>query len=306
MNPMLEAATKYVQQGFSVIPTGVYGVYKKQPHYGALTASGHYREVLVNGQPKKRGNWSDFTSRRPTPAELQTWFVQCNARGLALVTGAFSRVIVLDFDGTDGQLLLEQLQLRPHVKTPSGGFHVYVQHPGWQVATLNSKTHQQLRDYPGLDIRADGGLAMLPPTRTEDGPYQLLRSLTPEPLEVLPRTLREVLGLLSAPSLQTQAPAAVTRSTTADRNVPVDVLFIWAHRRIMQGAGRNDSGFYLATQMRDAGYTLEETLEVADRWIASLPVVNTKNVVEPYTASHFQASVRSAFRKPARKAWGVR
>jgi Bifunctional DNA primase/polymerase, N-terminal len=51
------------------------------------------------------------------------------------------------------------------VETPSGGWHVYMQHPGEHVAPSAGKLG------PGLDIRGDGGIALLPPSRRGDGAY---------------------------------------------------------------------------------------------------------------------------------------
>jgi hypothetical protein len=75
------------------------------------------------------------------------------------VTGAVSGIVTLDFDGAAGRRTMEKLGIRPHRATPSGGFHADFEHPGWPVATLNSKSNLALgARWPGFDIR----LWMLP------------------------------------------------------------------------------------------------------------------------------------------------
>jgi hypothetical protein len=51
--------------------------------------------------------------------------------------------------------------IEPHVRTRSGGSHFYLRHPGWPVATLNAKSGKASWPWPGLDIRGDGGFAVL-------------------------------------------------------------------------------------------------------------------------------------------------
>src|SRR5262245_33068405 len=55
--------------------------------------------------------------------------------GWAVVTGQVSGLVVLDFDGDAGRETLQTLRVAAHVRTGSGGFHVYFRHPGWIVPT---------------------------------------------------------------------------------------------------------------------------------------------------------------------------
>ena len=98
-----------------------------------------------------------------------------------------------------GARLLRQLGLAPHVRTGSGGYHIYFAHPGWPVKTLNGKSASELgHRWPGLDIRADGGYAAFCGHNTR-GRYEWLRLPLLEPTEKLPDDLRRALGLLHAP-----------------------------------------------------------------------------------------------------------
>ncbi len=53
---------------------------------------------------------------------------------------------------------MKELHLQPHRATPNDGFHVDVEHPGWDVSTVSHKTKKALgKVYPGLDVRGTGG-----------------------------------------------------------------------------------------------------------------------------------------------------
>ena len=119
---------------------------------------------LIPCGPNKRPllpSWKPYQSRRPTAEELKKWERLHHPACWAVVTGENSGVVVLDFDGNGGSATRKRLKLIPHVRTGSGGSHVYSQHPGWRVPTVNAKSKRELgQRYPGLDIRADGGYAI--------------------------------------------------------------------------------------------------------------------------------------------------
>jgi hypothetical protein len=84
----------------------------------------------------------------------------------ALATGEGSGVVVVDVDvkgQADGWASLKELgcdeQLAPHpaVETPSGGFHLYCEAPHGYLKTVRGLVE-------GVDIRATGGLVILPPS----------------------------------------------------------------------------------------------------------------------------------------------
>ena len=70
-----------------------------------------------------------------------------------------------------GRTTMERLGLSPHVRTGSGGYHVYAKHPGWHVPTLNGKAKKILSErWPGLDVKGDGGYTIFTGS-TEKGGY---------------------------------------------------------------------------------------------------------------------------------------
>src|SRR4051812_17864237 len=84
---------------------------------------------------KPRSAWKSYQVRRIHEEEINQW-MNMTPPAWAVVTGRISNVIVLDFDGAKGLHTMRQLKLDPHVRTGSGGYHVYFKHPGWNVPTL--------------------------------------------------------------------------------------------------------------------------------------------------------------------------
>ena len=100
------------------------------------------------------GKWKRYQHYRPTLEDGTAWAQQ--AEGLAVVTGALSGVIVLDIDeGGSSSISGKHLPVTPTVRTQNGGTHYYYKHPGYKIP---SKTHI----LPNVDIRGDGGYALIP------------------------------------------------------------------------------------------------------------------------------------------------
>ncbi|AVT34832.1 DNA primase [Plantactinospora sp. BC1] len=88
---------------------------------------------------------------------------------LAVRTGAPSGLVVVDVDprhgGDDTMTALIRAGLLPptaHVVTGSGGRHLYYRHPGRPVRCSQGKPGAGLG--PGIDVKADGGYVVLPPS----------------------------------------------------------------------------------------------------------------------------------------------
>ena len=78
---------------------------------------------------------------------------------LALRTGAPSGLVVVDIDPAHGGVLMpDPMPPTAHVVTGSGGLHLYYTHPGTPVPS------SQGRLGPGIDVKADPGYVVLPPS----------------------------------------------------------------------------------------------------------------------------------------------
>lgn len=159
----LMAARGYLARGWSVIPVEPRG---KRP-------------VVP---------WAEFQRRLPTPEELRAWFHRRGDANLAIVTGAMSRVVVLDVDPRHGgeaslaALIAEHgaLPVTVEAMTGGGGRHYYFSHPGGVVPN-------RVAIASGLDLRGDGGMVVAPPSRHPSGRrYAWVPGRSPDEMPLAP------------------------------------------------------------------------------------------------------------------------
>lgn len=142
-NFKLEAALNYLKQGFSVIPIGA------------------NKKSLIK--------WEPYQHTRASEGQIRAWWSQHPNANIGIVTGAVSKIVVLDVDiknGVDGRKSLGLIPTTACVRTPSGGDHYYFNHPGCHVATSAGQVGE------GLDIRGDGGYVVAPPSQADFSEYE--------------------------------------------------------------------------------------------------------------------------------------
>lgn len=125
------------------------------------------------------------------PETIERWIMHdfpCCA--IAASTGAASQIVVVDADRKhDGEASLAELEadLAPLprervVQTQSGGLHVYLAHPGNGIRVKSGQEAESalgrlLGGRAGVDVRADGGIVVVPPSpgyrwiADDDGPF---------------------------------------------------------------------------------------------------------------------------------------
>lgn len=243
-------------------------------------------------------SWKQYQGTRPSAAELREWQRKLKPKCWAIVTGRISELFVLDFDGETGNRVLGSLGLNPHVRTPGGGHHLYVRHPGFKVPTLTGNSKEELAtSWPGVDVRGDGGYAIFA-GRNGVGEYTWLRQPDADPFESLPAELQEFLRRCS----ETAAPKPISqRRLTPNGRVSAERLVTEALRRAP--GGRNDAGFWLAAQLRDNDYSETEAEKVICHYAARVPATNAKGQPEMYSDREALASVRQAYKRQSREPW---
>jgi hypothetical protein len=135
VNPFREAALELHKIGMSVIPTG--GVDGKRPQ--------------VRG-------WQAYSHHRPSTSSVKNWVEKFGDQNIAIVTGPASGVSIVDVDDEDlvGYCIDRFGEPGVIVRTPRGGFHLYFKNRGEATA--------RGLDGMKIDIRAEGGLAVCPPS----------------------------------------------------------------------------------------------------------------------------------------------
>jgi hypothetical protein len=194
-------------------------------------------------------------------------------------------VITLYFDGDAGKRLIHELGLRAHRRTGGGGFHVDFKHPGWRVKTFSSSTMRPGHRFAGMDVRGDGGYAIVL-GESSRGRYQWLRGPQPDDIDVLPEELKN--ALRANPVLSSQ---------TYDE--PFNELLKRALAKA-ETDGRNASLVWLGCQLRDNACEFSLAYAIARQFAATVGVKNTKGEFEPFTISEAEDVIASLYRSSPR------
>lgn len=116
------------------------------------------------------------------PATIEQWWSMFPDANVCIRTGMPAGIIVMDVDAGEGWASIERLEAEhgataatPTVATGGGGGHVFYKHPGGSIP--NSRG----RIAPGIDLRADGGYVVAPPSRHASGePYRWVDGFSPD------------------------------------------------------------------------------------------------------------------------------
>ncbi len=121
-------ALQYLKLGLSVIPT-------------------HGKKPLIA--------WQKYSKEKPTIEEIEAWWTQSPNADIACPTGEVSNLVVVDVDGGE----VPSLPATVTSETSPGHFQYFFKHPGFPIQN-SAKIIA-----PNIDIRGDGGFAVLPPSR---------------------------------------------------------------------------------------------------------------------------------------------
>jgi hypothetical protein len=162
----LSAVLALAAHGWSVIPV----------HAVESTACTCGRADCPSPGKHPRVRWDRWMGRAATPAELEAWWARWPDANIGVVTGWVSGLVVLDVDPRHGgDSALETLEAR-HGPTPDtvgsltggGGRHLFFAHPPHLVPSRPLAT--------GLDLKAEGGMVVVPPSRHASGARYRWRS----------------------------------------------------------------------------------------------------------------------------------
>lgn len=118
--------------------------------------------------PATSNGFHDATTDSATVVE--EWTRHPNAN-VGVATGSVSGLVVIDVDpGGDATIEALKRTLGPlpptFVALTPKGAHAYFRHPGIEVRCSAGRLG------PGVDVRADGGYVVAPPSRTHEGEYR--------------------------------------------------------------------------------------------------------------------------------------
>lgn len=183
---LFEAALELAERSFAVLPTHT-------TRGGACSCGGS--SCRSPGKHPRTEHGLRDASRDATV--LREWWRRWPDANVGIATGAASGLVVLDVDprhcGDESLAAIESyygaLPETPESSSGGGGCHFYFAHPG---GTVRSKSNINVDGLSlgGLDIRADGGYIIAPPSLHVSGrPYEWILSLMETPPASLPAWL---------------------------------------------------------------------------------------------------------------------
>ena len=183
---LLNAALEYAKEGYWVFPL--------HTPQGRGCSCGKASCSSPGKHPRIRRGFLAASSRED---EIRSWWTKYPLANIGIATGSLSNLFVVDIDDHHGghdsfvRLLEEAGESWPETRTieTGNGFHLWFLCPG-----LDIKSTTDLLG-PGIDIRAEGGCVVAPPSLHSSGTtYAVARPNTPVapvPDWLLQRLLRE-------------------------------------------------------------------------------------------------------------------
>jgi len=262
---LLSAALAYAAKGWAIFPA------KPYPDKSPYTPQG-------------------FKNATKNPAVIRTWLEKYPDAliGLPCASNGFFVVDIDRKDGRDGGKawteLVETLGAGvdvvagPCQATPGGGWHIFFAIPeGVEIPNNANKLA------PGIDLRSNGyvctgaGYSWLP----GHGPDQ--------PLTLPPAWLISAIANMSHKS-------GYNARQKTEASKPENAGNYWLNYYLARAAGnRNETGLFLACQLRDSGLSQSEAETVMIQYANMAPVSN-----HPYTQNEARASLKQAFTRPRR------
>ena len=116
-------------------------------------------------------SWRKYQKQKPTEDEVIEWFEQKQYSNIGIITGKISELFVLDCDSYkehfDKKLFDSfQIPITPVQTTARGGKQYFFHYTGEARNATGI-----LKEDSGMDIRANGGMVIAPPTITSYGEY---------------------------------------------------------------------------------------------------------------------------------------
>jgi hypothetical protein len=263
--PMIEAALTYANTGWPVFP-------------------------LLGKSPLKGSNGHKDATR--DLQKIQDWWSSNPTANIGLATGRISGLIVLDVDPRHGghesfkkiEANYGSLPKTRMSRTAHGGLHRFYAYPDDGNRYPNAV---ELQGLPGIDVRADGGYVVLPPSKLYDR-LSYIWGDTAVPIAPAPSWLLDSL---------TNQPLQHERNPQGG-GFALSVEGKWLSEAVEKAreGNRNQIGFFLACQLRDDGLSEQQAREMMLSYVDQVGAGQTT-----YTAKEALTSLKSAYRRPPRE-----
>ena len=254
-NKYLTAAKGYLLAGYNVIP-------------------------ITPGEKSPLIGWKRYQTERSKVEELESWWDREPDANIGIVTGSISNLVVVDIDPRNGgDCVIHGKPLGvATVSTGGGGYHYYLSYSDKIGACRPGFTK-------GIDIKADGGYVLAPPSITS-GTYRLAFG------EPFPPVRKENDWLLTELKGNENNGHGVAVSNPGPSLVGNARLHSFNKPRLEQvpEGGRNNAAARLAGKMLYQGVSPTRMAQVVKLWNSGLtsPLsdVEINNVIKSITDTH--------------------
>ncbi len=247
-------------------------------------------------------NWPQVATTNKE--QITHWWTNWPQANIAITTGEKSKIVVIDIDvgkgGCDTLKALEQKfePLPPTIQsiTGTGGKHLIFAYPD-TVTIRNSSNKVGL----GIDVRGHGGYIIAPPSIHPNGWQYLWKKDTP-PWDMQPALLP---GWFIYLLLKEKKIKKRKRQHTPLRkaNFP-DQRIYWLKEALYRVRhfhyGRNEAGFWMVCQLRDAGISIDNAYTVMRKYVEFVPSKD-----HPYTLEEALATLNSVYAATPREPAGL-
>lgn len=233
------------------------------PLLGPRSSSAIYQElgwsiIPVDADTKKPlVFWKPFAERAAGIDDMQRWCRKYADKGIAVVTGTVSGIVVLDADGAEGvrEVLQRGVPKTPCVRTPRGGMHFYFQLPGFPVSN-----GAKLGSSKAIDVRGEHGYVLAPHSKRADG-RRYIWSVSPQEAAIAtaPAWFLDMLkthetALARAPTARGSLSRRLQEGETMDLDDLLDTLPDRVHRLVLEGCdhtfpSRSECDLYVCIQL---------------------------------------------------------
>ncbi len=225
---VLNAALNYARRGFPVIPL-----------YSIDTNGNCTCGKVCHSPGKHPMSRNGLKDASTNPAQIKIWFNNTIAN-IGILTGSQSQLLVIDLDCYRGISLADFYAQFTDLETTltvqsGGGYHLYLKHPGIEITNRTNIL-------PGVDIRADGGYIVAPPSKHHSG--KLYRWENDQPIQSCPAS---ILGLLQEIKHNRRSACTKHESVISQQNISA-----------FKEGTRNESLTKIAGFLRSLGLTAQE------------------------------------------------
>jgi len=290
---MLSAALSYARRGWHVFPL-------YEPRAGQCTCPRGASCPSPGKHPRVSGGLKDATTDESV---IIAWWQRWPTANVGVRTGAVSGINVVDVDirhlGDETIADLEKasgsLPLTVEAFTGNGSHQYYRYDEKWRTG---SNILGQ-----GLDVRSDGAYVVAPPSLHESG-REYCWNVDAHPDDVTPASAPAWMRALARPGKTESTsppPEGLFEGVMDAEKIDRDgsALVAWALKKVVAGTGRNDMGFALACQLRDAGIPRHSAWVLMRQYHRQLDAIGKFD--HPYTLVELKASYEQAFSRPRRE-----